>query len=347
MTLLTVLLRPTLRLVFNAVFRVALATLLLMVAAGWAATPSGADRVAAAIGTIRTLDPPGRDNLATVWDGNKYIQCRRMRDRTLRCEAGGSLMQVSLAHVLTPERIERLVAMGWRLDTSFGNYVQSFAPDIDNGTVADKILAALAQGYDADPQALKVKTTTIASEPCPPRNGPSQNLAGVINDAPSMAADAVHGCFYRESEAAPGEAAVPIRQPEPENSAAYVIAIHGPAVTAEIRRLRVNLHRDIFAVFDAGIGYVQCRPVTEPDGVYCEAQSAYSWATLAGVLTPERIARLHRAGFADPGRAQNYARTYLASQVTDADLAAALLTLLHDVYGYSGASALKLHTEGD
>jgi hypothetical protein len=37
-----------------------------------------------------TLLRPGQDGLATVWDGNKYVQCRLMADRTLRCEAAGT-----------------------------------------------------------------------------------------------------------------------------------------------------------------------------------------------------------------------------------------------------------------
>ena len=107
------------------------------------------------------------------------------------------------------------------------------------------------------------------------------------------------------------------------------------------------MQRRVFAVFDAGLGYVQCMPQTQPDGFYCEAQSADSWPALAAVLTPERIARLHAIGFADPGRAPNYSKTYLASDLDDTALAKEVLTLLHDVYGYYGASKLKVKTEED
>jgi hypothetical protein len=62
------------------------------------------------------------------------------------------------------------------------------------------------------------------------------------------------------------------------------------------------MHRRVFVVFDVGLGYVQCEPQTEPNGLYCEAQSTDSWPALAAVLTPERIARLHAASYADPGR---------------------------------------------
>lgn len=297
-------------------------------------------RVALAIDTIKVLDRPGRDNLATIWDGDKYVQCRRMDDRSLRCEAGGSRMQPSLAHVLTADHVGGLAAMGWRLDASFGNYVQTFRPDLPADMVADKIIAALAKGYDAEVGALETETSTVASEPCPPRNGPSQNLAGMISDAPSMESVSVHACAYMP-DSDPAAHLLP-----PGSTSADLIKLYGPRLTAEIRRLRVNMHRsELFVAFDTGLGYLQCAPQTNPDSFYCEAQSAESWPALAAALTPDRIARLHAAGFADPGRAPNYSKSYPADQVDDAALAAEILTLLHDVYGYYGASALAVTTE--
>lgn len=297
------------------------------------------ERVITAISAITVLERPGRDNLATVWDGNKYIQCRRISDRSLRCEAAGAMMQVSLSHVLTPDRIGRLAATGWTLDSSFGNYVQTFRPETSATEVADKILAALAQGYGAEMQNLEVETKSIRSEPCPPRNGPSQNLAGLINDAPSMARSAVHARAFQPT------ANDPVQTLGPGSTAADLVKLYGPLVTAEIQRLRINMRRRVFAVFDTGLGYVQCEPQTEPKGFYCEAQSADSWPALAAVLTPERVAVLHAAGFADPGRAPNYSKTYPADTTGDATLASEVLTLLHDVYGYYGASKLAVKTE--
>lgn len=132
----------------------------------------------------------------------------------------------------------------------------------------------------------------------------------------------------------------------PKSTMADLIALYGPRVAAEIERLRVTTRDDPFVVFGTGIGYVQCAPQTEPNGFYCEAQSADSWPALAAVLTPERVARLHEEGYADPGRAANYSRTYLADK-TDAAVAAEILTVLHDVYGYYGASKLEVSTEGE
>jgi hypothetical protein len=99
--------------------------------------------------------------------------------------------------VLSPERAARLIALGWRLDPRFGNYVQVFPADTASSLLADKIVRVLREAYDADVADLEVQSTWIRSEPCPPRNGPSQNLAGIVNDAPSMAATAVHACSYK------------------------------------------------------------------------------------------------------------------------------------------------------
>jgi hypothetical protein len=305
--------------------------------AGNAEPPPIQSRVEAALANIMTLNRPGEDGLATVWDGNKYVQCRFTRDRVLRCESAGALLQPSLAHVLAPERVARLTALGWRLDPSFGNYVQIIPSDWPASQIGDKILQALAQGYEADLAKLEVRTDWITSQPCPPRNGPTQSLAGMINDAPSMAATALRGCFY---------ATKPDLGPNaPAGSMAELIDFYKARVTGEIARLRVNIERNVFTVFGAGIGYIQCRPDSSPPSIYCEAQSTDSWAALASVLTPERVARLHASGFTDPGRGPNYSKNYPLDQIDDADIARELLTILHDVYGYNGLPTLKIATE--
>jgi hypothetical protein len=312
--------------------------LLFRTEAGFATQPQKSQsRVAAVLENITNLNRPGQDGYATVWDGNKYVQCKRLSDRNLRCEAAGSLMQSSLGHVLTPERVARLTALGWRLDPSFGNYVQTFPADAASSLVADKILQTLGEAYEADVADIEVQSTWIPSEPCPPRNGPSQNLAGIVNNAPSMAATAVYACAYKpKADLGPNL---------PASSAADLIGFYGARVTAEIQRLRVNAQRRVFVAFQAGIGYVQCRPDTSPPEIYCEAQSADSWEALASVLAPERIARLHSIGFTDPGRGPNYWKTYPADQFDDGSIARELLTVLHDAYGYNGQPMLKVVTE--
>jgi hypothetical protein len=130
-----------------------------------------------------------------------------------------------------------------------------------------------------------------------------------------------------------------------QGSAELLVELYGPPATAEIGRLRLNLERNVFVVFDAGIGYIQCEPQTSPDAIYCEAQSAESLPALASVLTPDRLASLHAAGYADPGRAQNYAKTYPLDKYDDAAIAREVITLLHDAYGYNGAEQLTIKTE--
>lgn len=292
-------------------------------------------RVESALTNISVLQRPGQDGLATVWDGNKFVQCRRLADQTMRCEAAGTLMQPSLGRILLPERIARLAAAGWQLNPSFGNYVQDFPAGLSAKTVAEKILQALGESYDADLAGLEIQTDWIKSTTCPPRNGPSQNLAGMINDSPAMAATAVRGCAYTP----PAERETTVRTKDD------LLAIYRPRVSGEIQRLRINVDRRIFVVFDTGGGYVQCAPQTSPNAIYCEAQSAESWPVLARILTADRVARLRAAGFADPGRAPNYWKNYPISDFSDAAIAEELLTVLYEIYGHEGVPALKFATE--
>lgn len=306
----------------------------------WAATSPGIAqspnvRIDEALQNITSLVRAGRVGYATFWDGNKYIQCRRMPDRSLRCEAAGTSMQPSLKNVLTADRLIRLAALGWVLDPSFGNHVQVFSADLPTGRAADHIVQTLSEAYAANTEDLDVKTSWVADTPCPPRNGPSQNLAGIVNDAPSMRATALHTCFYTP----------PAARPQTASSAQELVAIYGASTTAEIQRLRINATRRVYAVFDAGIGYIQCMPEVPPVAVYCEAQSVETWAALTTVLTPERVGRLRAAGYADPGRAPNYSKSYPFEKFKDAAIASEILTILHEVYGYTGATKLETTTE--
>lgn len=61
--------------------------------------------------------------------------------------------------------------------------------------------------------------------------------------------------------------------------------------------------------------------------------------------TPERVSRLRSAGYADPGRAPNYWKSYPFDKFSDAAIASEVLTILYDVYGYVGATKLKISTE--
>ena len=292
-------------------------------------------RIQSALDNITSLKRPGQDGYATIWDGNKYVQCGLARGGGLRCEAAGSLMQPSLSGVLNPDRVKLLGMLGWTLDPRFGNYVKLLPAQLTPEQDAVDIQIVLGVVYGADLANLQAQTDWIASEPCPPRNGPSQNLAGVINDAASMAATAVHACAYVDT------AAVTVA---PQSTAGLIFR-YGPRVTAEIQRLRVNLTRQIHVSFDTGLAYMQCEPNSSPPAIYCEAESAQSWAAIADILTPDRIARLHAAGYADPGRAPNYWKDYPLDKATDADIAAEILTLLHDAYGYSGSAPLEIKTE--
>jgi hypothetical protein len=304
-------------------------------AMGPAIAQMASERIDEALQNITTLMRSGRVGYATFWDGNKYIQCRRMPERALRCEAAGTTMQPSLRNALTGDRLSRLAALGWALDPSFGNYAQTFPADMPTSRVADQILRTLAEAYGAEPPNLEVQTEWVADVVCPPRNGPSQSLAGLISDAPSMRKFALRACSYTPDS----------QTPQTIRSSAELVAIYGATTTAEIQRLRINAGRKVYVSFNAGIDYVQCMPEMPPTAMYCEAQSAESWPALATILTDERVSRLRAAGYADPGRAPNYWKSYPLDKFSDAAIATELLTILHEVYGYTGATKLKILTE--
>ncbi|HEX4183530.1 MAG TPA: hypothetical protein VHY34_09745, partial [Caulobacteraceae bacterium] len=153
----------------------------------------------------------------------------------------------------------------------------------------------------------------------------------------SMSSTAVHACFYIPKEEVAG----------PTRSAQELIDVYGARVTGELQRLRINFTREVFFALTTDGGYVQCQPQASPKAIYCEAVSADSWPVVASILTPERLARLHAAGFADPGRAPNYSKTYPIDTADDGAIARELLTILHDVYGYGGATKLEVTTEKD
>lgn len=297
-------------------------------------------RVETALTNIMTLHRPGQDGLATIWDGNKYVQCRLQFDRAFRCEAAGTLMQSSLARVLTPDRIARLTALGWTLDPSFGNYVQIFPSELPVRNISERILQVLREAYNADISDLEVGSNWIKSEQCPPRNGPSQNLAGMINNASSMDGFLVRGCSYK-----PGPDAESVPQ---ASSKADLIVIYGTRVAGEVQRLRVNIDRQKFTwfVMNTGAGYIQCG-TAPPRAIYCEAASAESWPVLARILTAERVAKLYTFGYADPGRAPNYWKNYSLDEFPDRAITEELLTILYDVYAYSGVPKLKFDSESN
>jgi len=308
--------------------------ILLALSAARAAEDSAAlaiARVDAALKTIAKSVRPGRIGYATVYDANKYVQCRRLPDKAMRCEAAGAAMQPALATVLTSDRVRALATLGWRLDPAFGNYVHAFPADMPTPEIAAHIVRTLHEAYGSDPADLERATAFVEDVPCPPRNGPGQALAGLVNDDPTM--QRIRTCTYD-----PGSV------PQMLDSAAALVARSGATAAAEIERLRRNAERHVFVIFDTGAGYVQCGPESA-QALYCEAQSPRSGAALAAVITPDRLARLHALGYADPGRGTNYWKRYPFDRFSDAAVAAEVLTLLYDVYGYTGAAPLDIKTE--
>lgn len=297
-------------------------------------------RLEQALATVEQPPHLAQEDLVDIWDHNKTIQCRN-DGAGLHCEAGGDRMQPSLSHVLTPERIAQLIKLGWRLDPSFGNYIREIPSGTGPDELADLLLRSLALGYGADLTALNIDSKTIGYDACPPRFGPGQDYAGMIIDDPDNKADAVHACAYTPApdkvELLPVKtAAGPIDD---------LIASQGATVVPEIQRLLSAHAPHLFLILDSDAGYVQCRTDHTPGELECEAASTDSMPALANQLTPDRVARLHQAGYVDPGPVANYSKTYPANALDAPAVSAELLALLHDVYGYDGSTALEVTTD--
>ncbi len=287
--------------------------------------------IAEAVYNVMTLDRPGQDGLVNVSDGTKYVQCRRMPNGSLHCESAGTVMQPSLARVLTRERIGRLTTLGWHLDPSFGNYAKTLPPEASAEEVTKSIVEVLEEAYGVEIADASVESIWIWSNPCPPRAGPSQTRAGMITNEPDLMPTAVRGCLLTP------------KPPVPAQSADDLLSIYGKRIIGELLRLRVNYNGRVFVVLDVGAGYVQCASTGSPGDIYCEAQSAESWPELSKTLTAERITRLHAAGFAEPGRSPNYWKSY--TDQSDEAIARELLDILYNVYGYDGSKRLIFKDE--
>jgi hypothetical protein len=324
--------------------RMAMAAVLFGLTTGLASPEKVMARLDTGLREVATYHSPNRQLLVTVWDGDKYVQCRRSEPKVLRCEAAGVRLQPSLAHVLTPDRVEHLTQRGWRIDPSFGNYARTFPVDAMSEAVMSEVLLALQFGYGADISAMEVKTDLVPRESCPRRNGYTQNLAGMINYAPTMRAGSIQACAYTPppgpppAQLAPKSAAAPVQ---------HVLHLYGERLAGDVRWMSLakgakHVRR---LILDTGEGYVQCESNATPGELYCEAASADSLPDLAGRLTPDRVAYLHRIGFADPGYAPNYSKTYRAKTIDARTISVELLTLLHDVYAYDGSAALEMKTD--
>lgn len=77
------------------------AAITLLITLGATAAPTYAeeaavDRLDAALQNITSIVRAKKVGYATIWDGNKYVQCHRLLSREMRCEAAGPTLQPSL-----------------------------------------------------------------------------------------------------------------------------------------------------------------------------------------------------------------------------------------------------------
>ena len=287
--------------------------------------------ISASLENITTLERPNQDGLATIWDGNKFVQCRALSNKIFRCEAAGILMQPSLSSVLTTARVQRLAALGWEIDPSFGNWVHIFPSDTKLSDVSGLILKMLIEGYDVNIESIEVKTDWVYHQTCMPRIGPKQNLAGNIVTSMNMIQTSIRACNYV--------------QPTMIMNFEDLQKTYQKRITGEVQRLRINVDRNLHFIINTDFGYIQCVTSTKPDSLFCEAASAFSWAALESILTPQRISRLHELGYIDPGKSPNYSKFYVLEKYSDTEIAHEVLSIFYEVYGYHGSTNFQILNE--
>ena len=86
--------------------------------------------------------------------------------------------------------------------------------------------------YQANVEKLFAEIKVTARTDCPPRNGPSQPLAGMINPQPFLVAVALRACAYDPQKNQP------LHRFGPRSTAADLIDYYRPFMAEELRRLR-------------------------------------------------------------------------------------------------------------
>jgi hypothetical protein len=326
--------------------------LILSVPAAAADEAPPAERIAAGAHTVLVPRYPGWDGVLTVSSGDFFVQClNQAKSRAWRCDAPGLEGEPWLRHVLTPERQRRLIALKFRPDAEFGNFVARITRKTSIDSLADRLLQVLAEAYGVAPDDVNVKSEWLPALPCHPRLQAGYSRAGSIR-TPSwgFAQDATAGCGTRfnapfdplnnEDLDAPMPGAPPAGEID-------LVARYAQPMADELRRVMEAKKSDkAFAIFAAASAYVQCDYNDDDRRIYCEAASDDAvGASIARILTPERRQKLADAGYNPPGKVMNFWRFFPLDQYELPAIAKALLAVLHDVYGYGGAPDLTVTRE--
>lgn len=301
-------------------------------------------------GIQKSLVPqrPKQDGILTINDNTLYVQClNRAGMDVWRCEAAGLEGEPWLRNILTVERQEKLIALGYNPEKSFGNFVRIFPRSTPPSVLARNILDVMTQIYGADADDIAALSDWLPSQPCHPRIMAGHDRGGSIAARHwGFAQDISQGCRIVQNTNGMNyddpHAVVPGSPPEGEVD---LDARYNAAIVTQIKRLEGG-QKHIWAIFEAGAPYVQCELDPDDHAIYCEAASGDAvGAPLERILTPARRQKLLDAGFEPPGKVMNFRRLYPLDRYDDAAIAHALLTVLHDAYGYGGAPGLVLKTE--
>ena len=291
---------------------------------------------------------PKQDGILTVNEGMLYVQCQNRAETSVwRCEAAGLEGEPWLRNVLTVERQEKLIALGFKPEKTFGNFVRIFPRSTRPGALASTLMTVLTQVYGADADDIEALTDWLPTQSCHPRIMAGHDRGGSVAAMHwGFAQDISRGCRITENTNGMNYIDPTTVTPgAPPDGEIDLDARYSTLIAAQINRLEGG-QKHIWAIFEAGAPYVQCKFDPDDHAIYCEAASDDAVGSpLAGILTPARRRKLLDAGFEPPGKEMNFSRLYPLDRYDDAAVAHALLAVLHDAYGYGGAPGMVLKTE--
>jgi hypothetical protein len=328
-------------------FGVGAAVICLLVAIPAAAEPTPREQIVK--GVVEVLQPrdPTQDGVLTVAEGNLWVQCLSTASLdTWRCEAAGLEGQPWLRHVLTAQRQERLSKLGFVPDATTGNFLALTPVTTPPDRLADRMLAALTEAYGASADDIEVLADRLPARPCHVRLHAEADRGGsILTPHWGIAKDARRGCGVNADSDAFNRDDPTTIAPHP---GADIEGRYLKGMAAALQALENSPKgKDAYVIFDAGPAYVQCMHDIDGKRMYCEASSEDAVGRpIERILTPDRVAKLTEAGFLPPGKVMNYSRFYPRGQYDAKAVAKALLTVLHDAYGYEGDPPLTLTTAG-
>lgn len=266
--------------------------------------------IADVLGPVR----PRSDGVLTVSNGNLFVQCLNSHFQpAIRCEAAGFGGEPWLHNVLTPERQDRLLALGFKPERVEGNFIHTVERPAAPEALAGLLIQVLVEGYGATEANLTVRAEWIRSKHCPDRIRSGTDGGGSIRTPHwGFKQDLVPGCEFSKATSSTKRGVTQDLVADTPSQPFDLQARYADPMAKELDRVAAAPKKaHAYVIFEGKPAYVQCDSRPKDDAMYCEAVSADAVGpAMARLLTPERVDRLRAAGFTPPGKVMNYWRLY-------------------------------------